>query len=65
MNGITLPISRYDTLRPLGIYFRPLANNICGFIYHKQSSISFKINLGHCSPSNSKQNETRLGAIYS
>ena len=33
-NGIVLAISGCDTLRPLGIYFRPFANSVRDTIYH-------------------------------
>ena len=33
-NGIILVISRCDTLRPLGILFRPFTNNVHGTKYH-------------------------------
>ena len=38
-NNIILTISRPGTLRPLGIWFEPFANNICDTKYHKWCSI--------------------------
>ena len=34
-NGYTLAISGCDTLRRLGIQFRPSANNVCDTNYHE------------------------------
>ena len=38
MNGNILAISGRDTLRPLGIWFRPFANSVCDTTYHKRCS---------------------------
>jgi hypothetical protein len=37
-NNIILVITKLDTLRPLGICFRPFANNECDTKHHKQCS---------------------------
>ena len=34
-NGIVLAINGHDTLRPLGIWFRPFANGAHDTKYHK------------------------------
>ena len=38
MNGIILIISKHDTLKPLGIQFRPFANSVRDTKYHKRCS---------------------------
>jgi hypothetical protein len=35
-NNIILGISGHDTLKSLGIHFRPFANSICDTKYHNQ-----------------------------
>ena len=35
INGVILAINRHDTLRPLGIQFRPFTNSACDTKYHK------------------------------
>ena len=45
MNGILVAISRRDTLRPLGIQFRPLANSVCDTKYHKRCTWMPIVNL--------------------
>ena len=61
-NGIKLAISGHDTLRPLGIYFRPFANSVHDTKYHKRCigalpSLNIvhppKLACAHCSPRHS------------
>ena len=42
-SGIILAISGRDTLRPLGIRFRPFANGVRGTKHHKRCGVIHKV----------------------
>jgi hypothetical protein len=38
-NSITLTVDGCDTTKPLGIFFRPIANSACDTNYHKRNGV--------------------------